>query len=234
MAAVVVRSVRLLAPPHLRCGHTHAPCDWVRSGHRNPSVGVTTSECVRVAQSAHVPPRGHRTAASARKQPQTPSGLNGRFGGCAGLPRVGAGACGFSVPELLPARLLSGGPVHPSPAAHPRAMHPHGPWPPDRQPRQRWNAVRPHDRRAGSAGMPYIRGEASWVLLGPGVDLRSTAFRVSKSLARFRRRGLCGYQHGDESADAVTFARAALDGRGRPGATFRPRAMPRRRRHAHV
>ncbi|TDC63391.1 metallophosphoesterase family protein [Streptomyces hainanensis] len=39
----------------------------------------------------------------------------------------------------------------------------------------------------GSVGMPYGRAGAHWALLGPGVELRTTAFDVEAAVARLRR-----------------------------------------------
>jgi predicted phosphodiesterase len=43
---------------------------------------------------------------------------------------------------------------------------------------------------AGSVGMPYEgRQGAYWALLGPGVDLRRTAYSVEETIARYRASG---------------------------------------------
>jgi predicted phosphodiesterase len=47
---------------------------------------------------------------------------------------------------------------------------------------------------AGSVGLPYegVQG-AFWALLGPGIDLRSTAYDVELSLAQLREKGFPGF-----------------------------------------
>jgi putative phosphoesterase len=91
------------------------------------------------------------------------------------------------------------------------------------------------DRRrflnAGSVGMPYGHAGASWVLLGPGVELRRTAYDVEAAAARLREGGYPGIedwlqeylfqQHSDAEALRV-FSAAAGGSGGRTGAGTRP------------
>lgn len=69
----------------------------------------------------------------------------------------------------------------------------------------------------GSVGMPYGRSGAHWALLGPGAELRTTAFDIPAAVSRVCRES--SYPGITEWADYFLHARAtdaeALD-------TFRP------------
>lgn len=58
----------------------------------------------------------------------------------------------------------------------------------------------------GSVGMPYGRAGAHWALLGPGVELRSTAYDIPAAIDRLTR--ACAYPDIAEWADYYLNARA--------------------------
>jgi predicted phosphodiesterase len=73
----------------------------------------------------------------------------------------------------------------------------------------------------GSVGMPYGRGGAHWALLGPGVELRETAYDVAEAGERLRAGGFPGieewldaYLQGTFSDDRALAVFGPRDGRG--------------------